>query len=45
LQYNNTGPHSTGGDHDGAAYYDAIGRYFFVKVDIDLEKGISELLP
>jgi iron complex outermembrane receptor protein len=45
LQYNNLGPHASGGDADGAAYYDPIGRYFFIKLDVDLEKGISELLP
>ena len=45
LQYNNLGPHVSGGDHDGDAYYDPIGRYFFIKVDVDLDKGLSEILP
>jgi outer membrane receptor protein involved in Fe transport len=45
LQFNNTGPHASGGDHDGEDYYDPIGRYFFVKVDVDLDKGLSDILP
>jgi iron complex outermembrane recepter protein len=36
LQTSNTGPHASGGDHDGNAYYDPIGRYFFLKLNIDL---------
>jgi outer membrane receptor protein involved in Fe transport len=26
-------PNSSGGAQTGAAYYDAVGRYFFLKVD------------
>jgi len=29
------GPNSSGGVQTGSAYYDAIGRYFFAKVDIN----------
>jgi iron complex outermembrane recepter protein len=32
----NTGasPNSSGGVQTGAGYYDAIGRYFFAKIDV-----------
>ncbi|WP_107394105.1 TonB-dependent receptor domain-containing protein [Sphingomonas fennica] len=33
LQDTPTTPHQTVGNNTGNAYYDAIGRYFFVKVD------------
>lgn len=36
LQDTAPGPHGAGGVATGAAYYDAIGRYFFVKVDVSL---------
>ena len=29
------GPNSSGGVQTGAAYYDAVGRYFFAKVDVN----------
>jgi iron complex outermembrane recepter protein len=34
LQDTAPGPNSSGGVQTGAAYYDAIGRYFFAKVDL-----------
>ena len=34
LQDTGPGPKSSGGAQTGAAYYDAIGRYFFAKVDV-----------
>lgn len=34
LQDTGPGPNSSGGPQTGAAYYDAIGRYFFAKVDV-----------
>lgn len=45
LQDGATSPHGSGGANYGQAYYDAIGRYFFARVDIDLDKDLSELLP
>jgi outer membrane receptor protein involved in Fe transport len=33
LQDTAPGPHGSGGDSTGAAYYDPVGRYFFAKVD------------
>lgn len=33
LQDTAPGPHGSGGVSTGAAYYDAVGRYFFAKVD------------
>lgn len=45
LQDGATSPHGSGGANYGQAYYDAIGRYFFAKIDIDLDKDLSELLP
>jgi outer membrane receptor protein involved in Fe transport len=33
LQDTAPGPHGSGGDSTGAAYYDPVGRYFFGKVD------------
>lgn len=34
LQDTGPGPNSSGGAQTGAAYYDAIGRYLFAKVDV-----------
>lgn len=34
LQDTAPGPNSSGGAQTGAAYYDAVGRYFFAKVDL-----------
>lgn len=36
LQDTAPGPNSSGGAQTGAAYYDAVGRYFFAKVDVKL---------
>ncbi len=36
LQDTAPGPNSSGGVQTGAAYYDAVGRYFFVKIDLRL---------
>jgi iron complex outermembrane recepter protein len=35
LQDTAPGPNSSGGVQTGAAYYDAVGRYFFAKVDVN----------
>ncbi len=35
LQDTAPGPNSSGGAQTGAAYYDAVGRYFFAKVDLN----------
>lgn len=35
LRDTGPGPNSSGGVQTGAAYYDAIGRYFFAKVDVN----------
>lgn len=35
LQDTAPGPNSSGGAHTGAAYYDAVGRSFFAKVDLN----------
>jgi len=34
LQNTAPGPNNSGGVQTGAAYYDAVGRYFFAKVDV-----------
>jgi outer membrane receptor protein involved in Fe transport len=36
LQDTAPGPHGSSGDQTGAAYYDPVGRYFFVKIDVSL---------
>jgi iron complex outermembrane receptor protein len=36
LQDTGPGPNSSGGAQTGSAYYDAIGRYLFAKVDLKL---------
>lgn len=48
LQDNVSSPHLTNGatqSNLGTGQYDAIGRYFFIKADIKLDKGLSEILP
>lgn len=48
LQDNAMSPHLVNGSviaNSGTGQYDPIGRYFFIKADINLDKGLADILP